>query len=82
MRLDNLLAGGKNIGTTHVTNGTYRMPPVEWNAGEVAAHLAAFCARHRLPPRAVRARPALLEAFQAELVEAGVELHWPHIAGY
>jgi hypothetical protein len=82
VRLDNLLAGGKNVGTTHVTNGTYRMPPVEWNAGEVAAHLAAFCTEHRVPPRAVRARPALLEAFQTELTDTGVELHWPRIAGY
>jgi len=82
VRLDNLLAGGKNIGTTHVTNGTYRMPPVEWNAGEVAGHLTGFCAGRGVPPRAVRATPAVLEAFQAELADAGVELHWPRITGY
>ena len=80
VRVDNLLPGAKNIGTTHITNGTYRMPPVEWNAGEVAAHLTAFCDRLRVPPRAVRARR--LADFQAELTAAGVELRWPRVQGY
>ena len=34
---------GKNIGTTHITNGCYRLHPVEWNVGEVAGMLAAHC---------------------------------------
>ncbi|MGG2474547.1 FAD-dependent oxidoreductase, partial [Rhizobium sp. BR5] len=33
----------KNIGTTHITNGCYRLHPVEWNIGEVAGMLAAYC---------------------------------------
>jgi hypothetical protein len=74
MRVSNLLVGGKNIGTTHVTNGTYRVHPVEWNVGEVAGHLAAFCAAHRTTPVAVRERR--LEELQAELVQAGVQLRW------
>ena len=41
--LDNLLAACKNIGTTHITNGCYRLHPVEWNIGEAAGALAAFC---------------------------------------
>ena len=32
----------KNIGTTHITNGCYRLHPVEWNIGEAAGALAAF----------------------------------------
>ncbi len=83
MRVENLLPGAKNIGTTHITNGAYRLHPVEWNVGEVAGHLAAFCAERDVPPHAVRARPALLEAFQRELARAGVELRWPPgVAGY
>jgi hypothetical protein len=74
VRVDNLLAGAKNIATTHVTNGAYRLHPVEWGAGEAAGHLAAFCSTRRTTPRAVRADPA---AFQAELIAAGVELAWP-----
>ncbi len=51
---------GKNIGTTHITNGCYRLHPVEWNIGEVAGALAAYCLDHAATPRAVRddARPA------------------------
>jgi hypothetical protein len=77
VRIDNLLAGGKPIATTHVTNGAYRLHPVEWNAGEAAGHLAAFCAARRTIPRAVRADPALLAELQDELAAAGVELAWP-----
>jgi hypothetical protein len=73
VRVTNLLPGAKNIGTTHVTNGTYRVHPVEWNVGEVAGHLAAFCQANRTTPAAVHERPA---DFQAELVQAGVELRW------
>jgi ABC-type glycerol-3-phosphate transport system permease component len=41
-RTTNLLAAGKNIGTTHITNGAYRLHPVEWNAGGAAASLTAL----------------------------------------
>ena len=34
--LENLIAAGKCLGTTHITNGAYRLHPVEWNAGEAA----------------------------------------------
>ena len=69
----NLLPGGKNIGTTHITNGSYRLHPVEWNVGEVAGALAAFCTARRTTPAAVYEQPG---AFRAELVAAGVELRW------
>ena len=60
-RLDNLLAAGKCLGVTHVTNGCYRLHPVEWNVGEAAGALAAYCLNHRVSPRAVRSyRPCSL----------------------
>jgi FAD-dependent oxidoreductase family protein len=80
VRLENLLPGAKNIGTTHIANGSHRLHPVEWNVGEVAGALAAFCAARRVTPRAVRARH--LGEFQAELAAAGVELAWPRVSGY
>ncbi|MGH3372467.1 MAG: FAD-dependent oxidoreductase, partial [Nocardioidaceae bacterium] len=43
VRVENLLPAAKNIGTTHITNGCYRLHPVEWNGGEAAGALAAFC---------------------------------------
>jgi hypothetical protein len=83
VRLDNLLAGGKNLAATPVTNGATRLHPVEWGVGEAAGHLAAFCGAHRTAPRAVRADAERLEAFQRELVAAGAELHWPpEVAAY
>jgi hypothetical protein len=77
VRVDNLLAGAKDIATTHVTNGAYRLHPVEWGVGEAAGHLAAFCGARRSLPRAVRADPALLREFRDELAAAGAELAWP-----
>lgn len=35
MRVKNLLPGGKNLGVTHITNGAFRVHPVEWNVGEI-----------------------------------------------
>lgn len=77
VRVENLLPACKNLGVTHITNGCYRLHPVEWNIGESAGLLAAFCLREGVPPRAVRERPELLSAFQDLLVAQGVELDWP-----
>jgi hypothetical protein len=81
-RMENLLPAGKNIGTTHITNGCYRLHPVEWNIGEVAGLLAGFCLARGVPPRAVRDNTALLSDFQDRLAGDGVELHWPDVVGY
>lgn len=76
-RMENLLPACKNIGTTHITNGCYRLHPVEWNIGESVGALAAFCAARKCGPRAVRKTPGLLTDFQRELVAQGVRLEWP-----
>ncbi|MCC7326389.1 MAG: FAD-dependent oxidoreductase [Burkholderiales bacterium] len=75
-RIDNLIAAGKNIGTTHITNGCYRLHPVEWNIGEAAGALAAFTLEQRCSPRAVHGTPELLRQFQATLADDGVPLAW------
>lgn len=77
VRLDNLLAAGKSLGVTHVTNGCYRLHPVEWNVGEAAGTLAAFSLGRGVTPRSVRADSSLLEDLQTLLAEQGVLLHWP-----
>src|SRR5205085_5132089 len=66
-RVENLLAACKNLGTTHITNGCYRLHPVEWNIGEAAGALAAFCIRRKEPPRQVRRNEKLLGEFQKGL---------------
>jgi hypothetical protein len=77
VRMENLLPGAKNLGTTHITNRCHRLHPVEWNVGEAAGALAAFCAGARCRPREVRARVALREAYRDVLARDGVELSWP-----
>lgn len=79
LRVENLLPGGKNLGVTHVTNGAFRVHPVEWSVGEAAGLLAAFCIERKVIPRAVRQRPALLQEFQSLLVDSGIELSWPSL---
>jgi hypothetical protein len=75
-RLVNLLAACKNIGTTHITSGLYRLHPFEWNVGEAAGALAAFSHTLGATPRDVVATPHLLRAYQRQLVAAGVPLFW------
>jgi hypothetical protein len=77
VRVDNLIAAAKNIGTTHVTNGAYRMHPIEWSIGEAAGALAAFSIERRVRPRAVRARRDLLADFQSAIAGTlDVPLAW------
>jgi hypothetical protein len=75
-RVQNLLAGGKNLACTHITNGCYRLHPVEWNVGEAAGLLAAFCLEHDRVPHQVGDAPG---DFQALLRAEGVELEWPRL---
>lgn len=79
VRVENVLPGGKNMGVTHITNGAFRVHPVEWNVGEAAGILAAFCIERGTTPRAVRNRGPLLDEYQALLRRQGVELSWPSI---
>jgi hypothetical protein len=75
--VENLLPACKNIGTTHITNGCYRLHPVEWSIGEAVGELVAFCLAKRRAPRQVRKDAALLTDFQAQLTKAGSDLDWP-----
>jgi hypothetical protein len=67
------------IGTTHITNGCYRLHPTEWNIGEAAGALAACAVKLGQPPRAIRHSQKLLEDFQRSLVTQGFELDWPYL---
>ncbi|OXM85601.1 FAD-dependent oxidoreductase [Paenibacillus rigui] len=78
-RVTNLLAACKNIGTTHITNGCYRLHPVEWNIGESAGYTAAFCLDKGRKPIEVREDANLLKELQSVLTTHGIELAWPHI---
>ena len=75
-RIVNLLPAAKNIGTTHIANGAYRVHPVEWAVGEAAAGLAVFCLRTGAAPHQVHARPDLVRRLQLLLLDEGIPLHW------
>lgn len=79
LRMENLLPAAKNLGVTHLTNGCYRLHPVEWNIGEAAGALAAEALRTGETPRAIRNQPARLAAFQKSLLAQGFELRWPEL---
>lgn len=81
-RMRNILPAGKNIGTTHITNGCYRLHPVEWNVGEVAGMLAAHCLNHGLAPHQVQENDKHLADFQSQLSREGIEMRWPDIQAY
>ena len=67
-KVNNLFAAGKNIGVTHLTNGAFRLHPVEWNVGEAAATIATHLIKRRTIPTAPEV--------QKELALAGVPLVW------
>jgi len=77
VRVDNLLPACKNIGTTRITSGAYRVHPVEWSIGEAVGALAAFALRRGIPPRGVRASAERLADFRDQLSDLGVPLRWP-----
>ncbi len=77
VRFENLLPAAKNIGTTHITNGCYRVHPVEWNIGEAVGELSVYCLENNLKPREVYRDARQRQRFQRKLKNAGFELKWP-----
>jgi hypothetical protein len=64
VRVENLLPGGKNLGTTHITNGALRVHPAEWVVGEAAGLLASFCLARQTALRSVSRHSNVREEFQ------------------
>ncbi|HUZ58238.1 MAG TPA: FAD-dependent oxidoreductase [Hanamia sp.] len=77
VRMENLFPANKNIGTTHITNGCYRLHPVEWGIGEAAGMLIAFSQMKKVTPHSIREKSVLLEDFQNFIRSQGLETHWP-----
>jgi hypothetical protein len=75
-RMENLLPANKNIGTTHITNGCYRLHPIEWNIGESVGMLTSFALQKKTSPRAIRENAGLLADFQTMIQTQGVEINW------
>ncbi len=77
IKTKNLLPACKNIGTTHLTNGAYRLHPIEWAIGEAAGVLAAFCLEHKITPKQVWESKKLTRHLQKKLIKQGAPLEWP-----
>ena len=65
-RMKNIIAGCKNIGTTHISNGCYRLHPVEWSIGEAAGSVCAFSLLKNSSPKMVRNTRNLLRKNSAD----------------
>jgi hypothetical protein len=76
-RMENLLPACKNIGTTHITNGCYRLHPVEWNIGESAGMLVVYALQKKIRPFEVREDRNHLAEFQQFIKSQGIEIKWP-----
>jgi FAD dependent oxidoreductase len=74
--MDGLLAGAKDIGTTHITNGGYRVHSSEFVIGRAAGETAALATQRHIQPRAVLSQRAQLRALQWRLVQDGDSLVW------
>ncbi|MFA4869836.1 MAG: FAD-dependent oxidoreductase [Pedobacter sp.] len=77
VRMENILPANKNIGTTHITNGCYRLHPVEWSIGEAVGLLIRFARDKNVIPRDIRNNKQLLTAFQDYVKSQGIETEWP-----
>lgn len=76
VRMDNIFPANKNIGTTHITNGCYRLHPVEWSIGEAVGLLLVFAKQKNVLPREVRRDEVLLKEFKDFLHSEGIETEW------
>lgn len=77
---ENIIPAAKDFGASRLASASARMHPTEWEAGEIAGNLAAFCLERGVYPADVRQNSALLSAFQSRLEEAGITTHWPDSA--
>lgn len=76
-KMENLLPANKNIGTTHLTNGCYRLHPVEWSIGEAVGMLVPFLTHKKVSPQQVYNDSSLTREFQTFIRQQGIETEWP-----
>lgn len=77
-RMENIFPVNKNIGTTHLTNGCYRLHPVEWSIGEAIGMFVPFLMETGRSPQEVYKDAAAIGKFQSLIHSQGVDTHWPY----
>jgi hypothetical protein len=80
-KIDNLLAGAKNIAATHIASAAYRVHPIEWAIGSGAGNTAVFALERDVYPAEIVAgepleRP-LLKDLQIQLQQLGNPIEFP-----
>jgi hypothetical protein len=74
--ISNLMAASKNIGTTQITNGAYRVHPTEWAIGAAAGAVAVAAVSEHIAPKTIEESAGRLRAVQRELIREGQPLVW------
>lgn len=77
-RMENIFPVSKNIGTTHLTNGCYRLHPVEWSIGEAIGMFVPFLMGTGRSPQEIYKDAAAVSKFQSLIRSQGVDTHWPY----
>jgi FAD dependent oxidoreductase len=73
---DNLIAGCKNLGVTHLANACTRVHPIEWAVGEVAGLIAASSLANGHTPAHNVSDPTLRRELQATIDRAAIPRAW------
>lgn len=71
----NYLASCKNIGVSHITNGAYRLHPIEWSIGVAAACAAALALDLKQAPDTLDGADRI-EALQNKVLDHGSPIFW------
>ncbi len=77
-RMENIFPVNKNIGTTHLTNGCYRLHPVEWSIGEAVGMFVPFLMQSGRSPQDIYKDAGAVQKFQSLIRKQGVDTHWPY----
>jgi hypothetical protein len=72
----NFIAACKNIGVTHITNGAYRLHPIEWAIGTAAGALARLAIKAKKEPAYFIQPDDQLLQLQIALAEMGAPTFW------
>jgi len=73
---DNLVCANKNIATTHLSNGAYRLHPVEWSIGTGAGMAVTVAMEHGVTLPSLHADTTKLAEVQIRLLRAGNAVAW------
>lgn len=72
----NFLPACKNIGVTHITNGAFRLHPIEWAIGEAAGTIAFHALTARKSPHRLLKNRSALTNIQKDLLNQGAPIFW------